>query len=380
MITKHVNNSINLAIIGSRQFVNEYYAFNKIIDIIVDNNLKVGRIISGGANGADTIAENFALQFDIPLTVYEPNWEKYGRYAGLKRNTQIVQRADYIIAFWDKKSKGTKDSISKAQKLKKPIFIVYVDDDTMINLSEGISKSENDDNYIFDFSQDNKNDDILYLHFGKKLLKTKTIGGRVSYYSYKLNKTIDLKIRNQMLKLLKKDKLNDPEKYQQLLQKAVLGLKYHPEFNLKKINVIVYPQSSSFLNNDLVSHIYSSTQDTILINDGIIKNDLQYIDLDYDKMAQYHLDPKTIQNLKRQISKAKVNGYFSIKNIVPQYRKFVINFLKFNVNGEKIKAKLYKSNILVVDDIVTSGTTFNEIDRILQGMLPENIYYYSLMA
>jgi hypothetical protein len=43
--------------------------------------------------------------------------------AGLKRNTDIVNASDIILAFWDGQSRGTKDTITKATKAQKPLFI-----------------------------------------------------------------------------------------------------------------------------------------------------------------------------------------------------------------------------------------------------------------
>ena len=65
-------------------------------------------IVSGGAKGIDTCARDYALTHDIKLTEFLPEYNKYGRRAPLKRNLQIIEYADVVIAFWDGKSKGTK--------------------------------------------------------------------------------------------------------------------------------------------------------------------------------------------------------------------------------------------------------------------------------
>lgn len=59
---------------------------------------------------------------------YLPDWDKYGKSAGFKRNTTIVEACDTLLAFWDGKSRGTQDSIAKAEKLGKlTIVITYHD-------------------------------------------------------------------------------------------------------------------------------------------------------------------------------------------------------------------------------------------------------------
>lgn len=63
-------------------------------------------IVSGGAKGIDTCARDYALSHDLKLTEFLPEYSKYGRGAPLKRNLQIIEYADVVIAFWDGKSRG----------------------------------------------------------------------------------------------------------------------------------------------------------------------------------------------------------------------------------------------------------------------------------
>ena len=73
-------------------------------------------IVSGGAKGIDTCAREYALSHDIKLTEFLPEYSRYGRGAPLKRNLQIIEYADVVIAFWDGKSKGTKYVIDNCKK------------------------------------------------------------------------------------------------------------------------------------------------------------------------------------------------------------------------------------------------------------------------
>jgi len=123
-----LSNENNLAIIGSRTFDNYSYAKIEILDIIQKNNIQVTKIISGGATGADKIAEIFASEFNIPIEIIKPTWN-LGKHAGLIRNTDIIKQSDYVIAFWNVESKGTLDSINKAKKLNKKLFIVKISSD-----------------------------------------------------------------------------------------------------------------------------------------------------------------------------------------------------------------------------------------------------------
>lgn len=62
-----------------------------------------------------------------PLVIL-PDWKQYNRGAGAVRNREIVDTADFVVAIWDGKSKGTKISINHAKKVNKPVFVWLVDD------------------------------------------------------------------------------------------------------------------------------------------------------------------------------------------------------------------------------------------------------------
>lgn len=101
---------MKVAVIGSRGFTNKDLLCREL------DLLKPSKIISGGAKGADSLAASYATENNIELLEIKPNW-KIGRHAGLLRNTEIVSSCDFLLAFWDGKSKGTFDSITKAQKM-----------------------------------------------------------------------------------------------------------------------------------------------------------------------------------------------------------------------------------------------------------------------
>lgn len=84
------------------------------------------KIISGGCRGADKLGERYAHENGLKLTIYNAEWDKYGRAAGPKRNEKMANAADYIICFWDGKSRGTKSMIELANKYKKQIFIIKI--------------------------------------------------------------------------------------------------------------------------------------------------------------------------------------------------------------------------------------------------------------
>ena len=83
----------------------------------------VTEIVSGGARGIDTCARNYALEQGITLTEFLPEYDKFGKVAPLKRNLQIINYADMVIAFWDGLSRGTKFVIDNCKKSGKELKI-----------------------------------------------------------------------------------------------------------------------------------------------------------------------------------------------------------------------------------------------------------------
>ena len=114
---------MNIAIVGGRDF-SDYTLLKESLLAYIDTHETPENIVSGGAKGADTLAAQFATEMGIPLLVFKPDYQKYGRGATLVRNTQIIENADVVFAFWDGQSKGTKDSITKAKKLQKELHII----------------------------------------------------------------------------------------------------------------------------------------------------------------------------------------------------------------------------------------------------------------
>ena len=70
------------------------------------------------------VLRNMQKENGIKMTVFLPQYERYGRVAPIIRNKEIVDYADKIIAFWNGSSKGTLSVIKYAEKTGKPCEIV----------------------------------------------------------------------------------------------------------------------------------------------------------------------------------------------------------------------------------------------------------------
>ncbi len=114
-------------IAGCRDF-NDYKIAKKCIDYYISNIREKYKItiISGGALGADSLGERYARENRFKIKRFLPDWEKYGRSAGPRRNKLMVETADYVICFWDGKSPGTRSTVNYTKSAGKPLRIKYI--------------------------------------------------------------------------------------------------------------------------------------------------------------------------------------------------------------------------------------------------------------
>lgn len=105
---------MKLIIAGCRDFHDED-VFNKAFQ---ESPFKIYldrlEIVCGMAPGADTLGKKFAEKNSLKIHKFQADWKKLGRAAGPIRNRQMAEFADSLFAFWDGKSRGTKNMIDEA--------------------------------------------------------------------------------------------------------------------------------------------------------------------------------------------------------------------------------------------------------------------------
>ena len=112
---------MKLAVVGSRDFHD--YAWLEQCLLSVTGDEMPEAVVSGGARGADELAGRFAGERGIPLVVVPAEWDRFGRSAGPMRNEKIVDLADVVVAFWDGRSRGTRDTLSRARRAGRRVVI-----------------------------------------------------------------------------------------------------------------------------------------------------------------------------------------------------------------------------------------------------------------
>lgn len=136
---------LKIIIAGGRSF-NNYERLKKECDEIIFQYEAIHgkqdiEIVSGGAPGADKLGEQYQRERKYGLRRFPADWsnidlanafvkyDKYGRpynaNAGFDRNEDMARYSDILIAFWDKKSRGTKDMLARAKEHGLSIYSVF---------------------------------------------------------------------------------------------------------------------------------------------------------------------------------------------------------------------------------------------------------------
>lgn len=130
---------MKLGIIGSRAYKNKA-RIRKIVDFYI-NQYKDITIVSGGCpDGGDALAKSVAIEMGVKYEEFPPKHASHNQYCILpvenygksfhvgnffERNTLIAENCDHLIAFIVKgvKANGTMDTVGKARKLDKKVFV-----------------------------------------------------------------------------------------------------------------------------------------------------------------------------------------------------------------------------------------------------------------
>ena len=106
---------LKVIVAGSRTLDNYEYVRDSLNEYLA-NRLPDVQIVSGTAKGADKLGERYAKNKRLSVKRFAAEWDRYGKSAGYRRNEQMAAYADCLIAFWDKRSRGTKHMIEIAEK------------------------------------------------------------------------------------------------------------------------------------------------------------------------------------------------------------------------------------------------------------------------
>lgn len=257
----------------------------------------------------------------------------------------------------------------------------------------GIKYDNEEKRFVFDFQYDGVGDIISLTSHGYQVQAF----GKCFYYGYEFSDDVDGNIRSAFIKYLKFPLLlKDEPNLTQFIQKAIDDL--NDKIDLYDYDLVVMPQSSSKVNQYMLRYIYRFAQPSLHYME-LVKSLPENISFDIAGYEHQYLDD-VLENgrpryteAQKEDAKTKVKemmdlihkkDYFTIAKDVKKsrMRPYITHFLRFQSEEDKeLVASIRKNNILIVDDISTSGSTLNEILRSLRILNEDNnITIFSLLG
>lgn len=101
----------------------DFYNYDVVVAAIQAAEIQISTVLSGAAKGVDSLGAEWARKTGVPVEEYPADWFKFGKSAGPRRNKEMVDKAEALIALWDYQSIGTRDVINKAKAKGLKVFI-----------------------------------------------------------------------------------------------------------------------------------------------------------------------------------------------------------------------------------------------------------------
>ena len=257
----------------------------------------------------------------------------------------------------------------------------------------GVTFDNEQQQFVFDFEHDGA-DDLVHLTGDGYQVEA---FGKCFYYGYEFSEQVDGTVRTAFIKHVKfTDSLQDNPDLTQFIKKAVDNL--NRRINLYDYNLVVMPESSSKVNQYMLRYIYRFAQ-PLLRKMELVKSLPSNISFDMDAFEEQYLEDKlengrprytdkqkeeVRQSIRTMVEAIQQKDYFTIAKDVKKsrFRPYIMNFLKFaDEKDEQLCASIRQQNILIIDDVTTSGSTLNEILRTLRILNEDNkITIFSLIG
>ncbi|MEM9339784.1 MAG: hypothetical protein AAGA66_13695 [Bacteroidota bacterium] len=69
------------------------------------NKMTIDVMVVGGKAGPDLLAQTYAIDRDIPIQVFLPDYKLHGRSANYQRNLEMIRQSSHLIIFWNQRSR-----------------------------------------------------------------------------------------------------------------------------------------------------------------------------------------------------------------------------------------------------------------------------------
>ena len=258
---------------------------------------------------------------------------------------------------------------------------------------KGVTYNKEEDNCSFSFSHDNESGIVRLRSVGYQ----STIFNKCYYYGYEFDPDIDSSLRELFIKSIKFPDVSVSVKDKNtFIGNAVRNLDI--DINLIKYDTLVYPQSMSELTRDMIKYLARWASPKYVCIE-LIKELPFKIEFDYERFSVEVLDPvlpsgkaryteaqkkQVLSNIEDLMSNIHKSDYFSIARDIKKtkYRPYIKNYYKFKDEKDRdLFMCLENSNVLIVDDIATSGTTISHLLKTIRSLNDKNnITVFSLLG
>lgn len=257
----------------------------------------------------------------------------------------------------------------------------------------GITFDQERQMFVFDFEHDGVDDIVSLTGSGYQV----EAFGKCFYYGYEFADSVNGSVRTAFIKYVKfSESIQKEPNLTQFIQKAINDL--NRQINLYDYDLVVMPESSSKVNQYMLRYIYRFAQPSLHRMD-LVKSLPENISFDIHAYEEQYLNDvlengrpryteaqkeEVRQNIQGMMELIHQKDYFTIAKDVrkSKFRPYIMNFLRFrNEEDKALCASIRKQNILVVDDVTTSGSTLNEMLRALRILNEDNnITIFSLLG
>ena len=257
----------------------------------------------------------------------------------------------------------------------------------------GVTFDDTEKKFVFDFEHDGAEDIVSLTGDGYQV----EAFGKCFYYGYEFSEQVESSVRTAFIKYVKftNDLQNTPN-LTDFIKNAIDKL--HKKINLYNYDLVVMPESSSKVNQYMLRYIYRFAQPS-LYKMTLLKALPSNIAFDMKAYEEQYLDDKledgrprytpaqkeqVKDSIKGMLEMIHQKDYFTIAKDVKKsrYRPYIMNFLRFKSDEDRELCSIIRQqNVLVIDDVTTSGSTLNEILRTLRILNEDNdITIFSLIG
>jgi hypothetical protein len=236
---------------------------------------------------------------------------------------------------------------------------------------EGIQIKDNQ--YVVDYDKDYSED---LIRFSDNINFTKNNDGDTVMIGFPIEK---FNTKSKLVNDLKNMRNMDSNVISFIMSKIANNLNNQVDIN--SFDYVISPKSSSPLLKTFLDELKNKSDKPIYVNDMFLKNDVENIWLDLDT-AKNELSNKYFNKLIKAFDKTKnVEGRpLKLQPLTKFQRKYIRDLLIVNPNHENMLTDMLFKKVLIVDDIITTGKTLNDIKTLLSKLNINGVTLFSMFG